>query len=410
VVALLADGKPVERLGAGARGEVVLDRTPFYAESGGQVGDTGVLSQGPARFEVQDTQKRGQAYSHLGALAAGELRVGDEVDARVDAARRAAVRLNHSATHLLHAALRQVLGRHVTQKGSLVAPERLRFDFAHPQALTADELARVEELVNAQIRANAAAQTRVMEYEAAVAAGAMALFGEKYEQQVRVLSLGEFSTELCGGTHVQRAGDIGLFHVVSESGVAAGIRRIEAVTGQAALDYVARTDRTLADIAAMVHGSREDVTGKVREALERIRELERQTRTLKEKLALGQGTDLAAAAVDVGGVKVLAARVEGADAGALRTAVDQLKSRLGSAVIVLGSVESDAKVSLVAGVTADLTARLKAGELIAAVAAQIGGRGGGRADFAQAGGSKPQALDEALSGVIPWVNTRLVAH
>jgi alanyl-tRNA synthetase len=408
VVALLRSGASVGALAAGEEGEVVLERTPFYAESGGQVGDTGVLeSARGARFPVADTQKRGAAYAHFGRLESGNLQVGDVLDARVDAARRAAIRLNHSATHLLHAALRRVLGTHVMQKGSLVAPERLRFDFSHPQGLTATELAEIERLVNAEIRANAAAETRLMDFDQAVATGAMALFGEKYDKQVRVLSIGDFSTELCGGTHVARAGDIGLFRIVSESGVAAGVRRIEAVTGAAALDSVAATEATLHDIAGLVRGTRVDAADKVREALDRIRQLEKEVRTLRDKLASGQGTDLAAGAVDVGGVKVIAARVEGADAGSLRTAVDQLKGRLKSAVIVLATVDGDSKVSLVSGVTPDQTARIKAGELAARIAAQIGGKGGGRPDFAQAGGNDVNALDGALATVVPYVRERL---
>ena len=408
VVLLLRDGASVESLASGERGEVILDRTVFYAEAGGQVGDTGeLLGAAATRFEVEDTQKRGAAHSHVGRLVAGRLQVGDAVLARIDAARRAAIRLNHSATHLLHAALRKVLGPHVTQKGSLVAPDRLRFDFSHLQPLTSAERAEVERLVNAEIRGNAEAAIRMMDYERAIASGAMALFGEKYESRVRVLSMGDFSTELCGGTHVRRTGDIGVFHIVSESGVAAGVRRIEAVTGAAALEYLNRIDLQLADIAELVHGSTDEAAGKVREALERIRALEKENRALKDKLALGQGTDLAAGAVDVGGVKVLATRVDGADAGALRSAVDQLKSRLGSAIVVLGSVASDSKVVLVAGVTHDQTARVKAGELIGVVAAQVGGKGGGRPDFAQAGGTQPQALDQALASVMPWVRSRL---
>ena len=411
VVALLRDGASVESLSSGERGEVILDRTVFYAESGGQVGDSGeLLGAATTRFEVDDTQKRGAAHSHVGRLVAGRLQVGDSVLARIDAERRAAIRLNHSATHLLHAALRQVLDTHVTQKGSLVAPDRLRFDFAHFQPLTGAERAEVEKRVNAQIRANDEAAIRMMDYEDAIAGGAMALFVEKYDSRVRVLSMGDFSTELCGGTHVRRTGDIGIFHIVSETGVAAGVRRIEAVTGQGALDYVNRVDALLGDIAQQVHVSADDAAVKVREALDRIRALEKENRGLKDKLALGQGTDLAATAVDVGGVMVLATRVEGADAGALRSAVDQLKSRLRSAIVVLGSVDSDSKVVLVAGVTQDQTGRVRAGELIGAVAAQVGGKGGGRPDFAQAGGSKPQALDAALASVTPWVRARLAAH
>ena len=410
VLALLRDGESVETLAAGDHGEVVLDRTPFYAEAGGQIGDSGELLAKPdTRFTVEDTHKRGATHAHRGQLKSGSLKLGDTLTARVDAERREAIRLNHSATHLLHAALRSVLGTHVVQKGSLVAADRLRFDFSHFQPVTPTQLQQIESLVNAQIRANDEAATRLMDYEQAIEAGAMALFGEKYDKRVRVLSFGEFSTELCGGTHVGRAGDIGLFHIVGESGIAAGVRRIEALTGQAALDYVRRIDGLLGDVAHLVHGSRAEAADKVREALERIRALEKENRTLKDKLALSSGRDLADAAVDVDGVKVLATRVDGADAGALRAALDQLKSRLGSAIIVLGSVESDSKVLLVAGVTPDQTARVRAGELIGAVAAQVGGKGGGRPDFAQAGGSKPQTLDQALASVAAWVRSRLNA-
>ena len=407
VVALLRDGALVDSLRSGEQGEVVLARTPFYAESGGQIGDTGTLSHGASRFEVTDTQKRGKAYSHLGTLVSGSLKLGDVLHAEVDADRRTAIRLNHSATHLLHAALRQVLGTHVTQKGSLVAPDRLRFDFAHFQPVTTEELARIERLVNAEIRANAQAQTRLMAYDDAVAAGAMALFGEKYEREVRVLNIGEFSTELCGGTHVARAGDIGLFRIGSEGGVAAGVRRIEAVTGEGALDAVAHSEALLRDMATLLRGSREDLGDKVRESLERIRLQEREIRALKDKLASGQGTDLAASAIDVQGSKVIAARVDGADSGSLRATVDQLKSQLGSAIVVLAAVESATKVLLVAGVTADLVSKIKAGEIVGAVAAQVGGKGGGRPDFAQAGGNNPAALDAALASVLPQVRARL---
>ena len=409
VVALLKQGAQVDALGAGEQGEVVLDRTPFYAEAGGQVGDAGELTGPGVRFVVKDTQKRGAAHSHIGQLAQGSIRVGDALEAQVDGPRRQATVLNHSATHLLHAGLRKVLGSHVQQKGSLVAPDRLRFDFAHFQPLTAAELREIERLVNAQIRANVPAETRVMDYEGAVAGGAIALFGEKYDKDVRVLRLGEFSMELCGGTHVRRAGDIGLFKIVAESGVASGVRRIEALTGEAALDYVEQSDALLKDLAALVRGTREDLTDKVREQLERARQMERENRTLKDRLASGHGVDLAAGAVDVHGVKVVATKVDGADAGALRAAVDQLKDRLKSAVVVLASVENSAKVLLVVGVTADQTARIKAGELAGAVAAQVGGRGGGRADFAQAGGSKPEALDAALESVQAFVRARLAA-
>jgi alanyl-tRNA synthetase len=407
VVAVLKDGVAVEALKAGDRGEVVLDRTPFYAEAGGQVGDTGELTAVGTLFVVTDTQRRGSAHAHLGTLKSGTIRVGEELEAQVDGARRQATALNHSATHLLHAALRKVLGTHVQQKGSLVAPDRLRFDFAHSQPVTGEELTEIERLVNAQIRANTASETRVMDYEGAVAAGAIALFGEKYDKDVRVLRMGDFSMELCGGTHVQRAGEIGLFKIVSESGVASGVRRIEALTGEGALQYVEQNEALLKELAGLVRGSREDLKDKVREQLERAKQLEREVRSLKDRLASGAGVDLAAGAVDVQGVKVVATRVDGADAGALRAAVDQLKDRLKSAVVVLASVENPEKVLLVAGVTADQTARIKAGELAGAVAAQVGGRGGGRPDFAQAGGSKPEALDAALGSVEGFVRARL---
>jgi alanyl-tRNA synthetase len=409
VVALLKGGARVESLAAGDAGQVILDRTPFYAEAGGQVGDAGELTAAGARFVVTDTQKHGAAHAHIGTLAEGSIRVGDTLEAQVDAARRQATVLNHTATHLLHAALRQVLGTHVQQKGSLVAPDRLRFDFAHFQAVTPAELSEIERLVNAQIRANEPAETRVMDYDGAVAAGAIALFGEKYDKEVRVLRVGDFSMELCGGTHVRRAGDIGLFKITSESGVASGVRRIEALTGEKALDYVEQSESLLKNLAALVRGSREDVADKVREQLERNRQMEREVRTLKDRLASGSGVDLAAEAVDIQGVKVVATRVPGADASVLRTAVDQLKDRLKSAVVVLASVENASKVVLVVGVTADQTERIRAGELAGAVAALVGGRGGGRADFAQAGGSKPEALDAALSSVQEFVRARLRA-
>jgi alanyl-tRNA synthetase len=407
VVALLKDGAAVDTLKPGDHAEVVLDRTPFYAEAGGQVGDAGELTAVGTLFVVTDTQKRGAAHSHIGTLKGGTIRLGEELEAHVNGARRQAIALNHSATHLLHAALRKVLGTHVQQKGSLVAPDRLRFDFAHSQPLTGAELHEIERLVNAQIRANAPSETRVMDYEGAVAAGAIALFGEKYDKNVRVLRMGDFSMELCGGTHVQRAGDIGLFKIVSEGGVASGVRRIEALTGEAALEYVEQNDALLKDLAGLVRGSREEVKDKVREQLERARQLEREVRSLKDRLASGQGVDLAAGAIEVQGVKVVATRVEDADAGALRAAVDQLKDRLKSAVIVLASVAEGQKVVLVAGVTADQTGRIQAGELAGAVAALVGGRGGGRPDFAQAGGNKPEALDAALKSVEGFVRARL---
>jgi len=409
VIALLKNGAPVQSLAKGDEGEVVLDRTPFYAESGGQVGDTGTLGHVGARFIVADTQKRGAVNSHLGKVDQGTISVGDKLAAHVDAARRRAIMANHSATHLLHAALRKVLGTHVQQKGSLVAPDRLRFDFAHNSPVTPDELRKIENIVNEQIRTNAAAETREMPYDAAVSAGAIALFGEKYEKDVRVLRFGDFSMELCGGTHVSRMGDIGLFKIVSEGGVQAGVRRIEAVTAQGAYDYVTATDQIVKDLAGLLRGTRDDVKTKVTDALERIRQLEKENRALKDKLASGQGTDLSAGARDIAGVKLVAAQVDGADAGALRNAVDQLKDKLKSAVIVLASVDATNKITLVAGVTADQTARVKAGELVGNVAGQVGGKGGGRPDFAQAGGNNPAALGAALASVEAFVRSKLGA-
>jgi alanyl-tRNA synthetase len=406
VTSLIFDGAVVDVLRPGQEGQVVLDHTPFYAESGGQIGDTGVLVGPNARFTVRDTQKIGASFAHVGVLEKGELRVGDAVNAQVDEERRKAIALNHSATHLLHAALRKILGKHVEQKGSLVAADRLRFDFSHTQALSPDELRRVEDLVNSEIRENAAVETRVMALDQAKAAGAMSLFGEKYESDVRVLSIGDFSMELCGGTHVERAGDIGLFKITGESGVAAGVRRVEALTGRGAYEWVVHTDQVLRDIAAMLRGSREDVDEKVRELVERSRRLEKEVQQLKSKLASGHGGDLSTSAKDVGGVKVLAAQIDGADVRSLRDAMDGLKSKLGSSVIVLASVQ-EGKVLLVAGVSDDLVARIKAGEIAGLVAAKVGGRGGGRADFAQAGGTQPENLAAALAGVESLVRSRL---
>jgi len=407
VAALFHGGEAVERLEAGQAGQVVLDKTPFYAESGGQVGDRGQLESATARFEVQDTRKQGKgAFVHIGTLASGVLQVGDTVNASVDAERRQATVLNHSGTHLLHAALRQVLGEHVQQKGSLVGPDRLRFDFAHYEPVTPAQLAEIENLVNAEIRANAAAETRVMSIEDAMASGAMALFGEKYGSAVRVLSIGDFSVELCGGTHVQHAGDIGLLKIVSETGIASGVRRIEAVTGENALQWVAANEQRLQRISELVKGSRDDVDEKVSQVLEKNRALEKELQQLKGKLASSQGTDLAAQALEVDGMKVLAARLDGADNKVLRDTLDQLKNKLGSAAVVLGSVNGD-KVSLVAGVTRDRTAQIKAGELVNAVALQVGGKGGGRPDMAQAGGTQPEHLDAALQSVADWVRGQL---
>ena len=409
VIALLKGGAAVQSLNVGDDGEVILDRTPFYAESGGQVGDAGELGNVGAKFSVVDTQKRGAVFSHIGKVESGAISIGDKLAAQVDAPRRRAIMANHSATHLLHAALRKVLGTHVQQKGSLVAPDKLRFDFSHFSAITPEELRRIERLVNAEIRANAAADTREMPYDAAVAEGAIALFGEKYEKDVRVLRFGEFSMELCGGTHVERVGDIGIFKILSESGVAAGVRRIEAITAEGALEYLDGTDQIVKEIAGLVRGSRDDVKAKVADAIERIRQLEKENRSLKDKLASGQGTDLSAQARDIAGVKLVAAQVDGADAGALRNAVDQLKDKLKSAIIVLASVDGANKITLVAGVTADQISKVKAGELVGNVAGQVGGKGGGRPDFAQAGGNNPAALGAALASVEGFVRAKLGA-
>jgi alanyl-tRNA synthetase len=414
IVALLRGGERVDELRAGETGEVILESTPFYAESGGQVGDAGELRSVAAasvHFFVQDTQKRGTggAHAHIGKVAADSapLREGMTLRASVDAKLRGATALNHSATHLLHAALREELGDHVQQKGSLVAPDRLRFDFAHFEAVSSEQLQRIERRVNEQIRRNAMAETREMSYDEAVAEGAMALFGEKYGSSVRVLRIGDFSMELCGGTHVGRAGDIGLFKILAESGVAAGVRRIEAVTGEGALRLVEAQESAVREVAGLLRGTRDEIGQKVRDALDRIRQLEKENRQLRDKLASGQGTDLAAGAVEVAGLQVVAMQVDGADANALRTAVDQLKDRLKQAVIVLASVTSEGKVVLVAGVTAGETNRIKAGEIVGHVASQVGGRGGGRPDFAQAGGTEAAKLPEALGGVVAYVRQKL---
>ncbi|MDR3418375.1 MAG: alanine--tRNA ligase [Nevskia sp.] len=407
VVAIVRNGQPAERIEAGEEAVVFLDRTPFYAESGGQVGDTGTLSAPGVRFAVSDTQALNpNARGHIGKLETGVLRVGDNIKAEIDAARRAAIMRNHSATHLLHAALRSVLGTHVTQKGSLVAPERLRFDFSHDRAMSAEEIAEVERIVNRQVLANVAADVRLSSYDEAVAAGAMALFGEKYGDVVRVLKFGEFSTELCGGTHVGRTGDIGLFKVVAESGVAAGVRRVEAITGENAVAYVRELENRLRDAAALLRSGRDDLVDKVQQLLDRNKQLEKDLAQLKGKLASSAGSDLAGQAREIKGAKVLSARVDGVEGNDLRTLLDQLKNKLGSAIVLLGSANG-AKVSLIAGVTADLTARVKAGELVNFAATQVGGKGGGRPDMAQAGGTQPEKLDGALESAYGWVTEKL---
>ena len=414
VVAIMHEGRPVERIEDGDEAIVFLDRTPFYAESGGQVGDTGTLSADTAAgaapaapaFTVEDTRKfAGQYHGHVGRLVAGSLAVGDRVGARVDGERRGATVLNHSATHLLHGALRGRLGTHVAQKGSLVAPDRLRFDFSHFEPITDDELRDIERRVNDEVRADHAVQFREMAMQEAIDAGAIALFGEKYGDRVRVVTMGE-SVELCGGTHVGRTGEIGLFKLVSEGGVSAGVRRVEALTGRAALDHVAREEERLAEAARLLGGTRAEVGDKLRALLDRQKKLERELETLKARAASSATADLSAGAVEVGGIKVLAARIEGLDARALRDALDRFKQQLGDAVVVLAGA-SEGRAALVAGVSGSALGRVKAGELLSHVASQVGGKGGGRPDMAQGGGEDGPALAAALSAVPAWVAARL---
>ncbi|MGR8934340.1 MAG: alanine--tRNA ligase [Gammaproteobacteria bacterium] len=407
ILALYREGQAVAALRAGEDGVIVLDETPFYAESGGQIGDIGQIGSGDAVFQVVDTQKQGGQLSlHKGRMLHGTLRIGQCCEARVDRQTRQATALNHSATHLLHAALRQTLGDHVAQKGSLVNAERLRFDFAHFEPMSPTEIKTVERLVNEQIRLNNAVQAEVMAKDEALKAGAMALFGEKYGDEVRVLKIGEFSTELCGGTHVSRAGDIGFFKIIGETGVAAGVRRIEALTGRGALAWVEKRDGLLSEIAANVKGSADNAAEKVQQLLEKNRALEKELERLKAKMAGAAGDELSAQAIEIDGIKVLAAKLNDVDSKALRDMVDQLKNKLGSSAIVLASVKDD-KVSLTAGVSKDQTGRIKAGDLVNAVAVKVGGKGGGRPDMAQAGGNNPAALDDALAQVPEWVRAQL---
>ncbi|EPS1156023.1 alanine--tRNA ligase [Escherichia coli] len=406
VTALFVDGKSVDAINAGQEAVVVLDQTPFYAESGGQVGDKGELKGANFSFAVEDTQKYGQAIGHIGKLAAGSLKVGDAVQADVDEARRARIRLNHSATHLMHAALRQVLGTHVSQKGSLVNDKVLRFDFSHNEAMKPEEIRAVEDLVNAQIRRNLPIEINIMDLEAAKAKGAMALFGEKYDERVRVLSMGDFSTELCGGTHASRTGDIGLFRIISESGTAAGVRRIEAVTGEGAIATVHADSDRLSEVAHLLKGDSNNLADKVRSVLERTRQLEKELQQLKEQAAAQESANLSSKAIDVNGVKLLVSELSGVEPKMLRTMVDDLKNQLGSTIIVLATV-AEGKVSLIAGVSKDVTDRVKAGELIGMVAQQVGGKGGGRPDMAQAGGTDAAALPAALASVKGWVSAKL---
>ncbi len=407
IVALYHEGQEVERLSAGQDGVIVLDKTPFYGESGGQAGDIGQILASNAIFEVADTQKQGGAlFLHKGRLASGVLEKGQSCFAKVDITRRKATELNHSATHLLHAALRHILGEHVAQKGSLVNAERLRFDFSHFEPITSEQISHIETLVNEQIRLNNLASATVMAKDDAMKAGAMALFGEKYGDEVRVLKIGDFSTELCGGTHVERAGDIGLFKIISETGVAAGVRRIEAVTGANALEWIASRDKALAIIAGLLKSAPDKAPEKLEQLLDKTRSLEKQLEKLQAQMASNAGNELTSQAVDVAGTKVLAVKLEHTDPKALRDLADQLKNKLGSAAIVLAIVEGD-KVSLVAGVTKDKLDKVKAGDLVNFVAQQVGGKGGGRPDMAMAGGNNPAGLMAALAQVPGWVKERL---
>lgn len=406
VTALFIDGKAVDSVSAGQEAVVILDQTPFYAESGGQVGDKGELKGAGFSFAVSDTQKYGQAIGHIGKVASGSLKVGDAVQADVDEARRQRIRLNHSATHLMHAALRQVLGTHVAQKGSLVNDKALRFDFSHFEAMKPEEIRAVEDLVNAQIRRNLAIETNIMDIDAARASGAMALFGEKYDDRVRVLRMGDFSTELCGGTHAARTGDIGLFRITSESGTAAGVRRIEAVTGEGAMAILHAQSDQLNDIAQLLKGDSHNLGEKVRAALERTRQLEKELQQLKEQAAAQESANLSSKAEEINGIKLLVSELTGVEPKMLRTMVDDLKNQLGSTIVVLATV-ADGKVSLIAGVSKDVTDRVKAGELVGMVAQQVGGKGGGRPDMAQAGGTDASALPAALASVKGWVSAKL---
>ena len=406
VLGMFVDGRAVDALTAGTTAAIVLDRTPFYAESGGQVGDRGELVTGQARFAVEDTRKQGGLFLHLGKLAEGSLKRGEAVEARVEDPRREATRLNHSATHLLHAALRRVLGEHVEQKGSLVDDERLRFDFSHSQPVSRDEIAEIERIVNREVRRNHAVEARVMSYPDAIDAGALALFGEKYGDEVRVLAMGDFSVELCGGTHVARTGDIGAFKIVSESGVASGVRRIEAITGEAAVAHAIELDARLARVAQLVRAGGGDIEAKIGQLLERSRGMEKELQELRSRLAGQSGRDIAAGATEIGGATVVAECLEGADMNTLRATCDRLKDRFERAVVVLAAVE-DGKIRLVAGVTKSFSDTVHAGQLVNHVAQQIGGKGGGRPDMAQAGGNDVARLDEALASVPAWVAERV---
>ncbi len=409
VIAIYKDGEKADELNTDEVGMMILNQTPFYAESGGQVGDIGTLQTKAATFAVQDTQKQGNdVFGHLGLVSKGSFKVGDKVTAQINDDRRQDIKYNHSATHLMHAALRHVLGDHVQQKGSLCDAERLRFDFSHFEPVTPEQIKAIEDMVNEHIRLNHEVETNLMSQDEAINSGAMALFGEKYGDTVRVLKMSEFSIELCGGTHVNRTGDIGVFKIINETGIAAGVRRIEAVTGKGALAWLENHEQQLNTIAGLVKGSTEDASDKVRQLVERSKQLEKELEQLKGKLASSAGSDLASQAQEIDGINVLAAKLDGADRKTLMSTMDQLKNKLGNAAVVLAAVEGD-KISLVAGVTKDETKRIKAGDLVNVVAQQVGGKGGGRPDMAQAGGNNPAALDSALAAVPEWVKSQLGA-
>ena len=404
VVELIADNAFCERLQDGQEGVVVLDSTPFYAESGGQAGDKGILRVANGEFIVTDTQKMGNAFAHKGKVK-GTINKGDTATAAIDSSNREAVKKNHSATHLLHAALREILGEHVTQKGSLVEATRMRFDFSHYEALTTDQIALIERRVNEEVRANHVLKTQLMGLEEAKASGAMALFGEKYDEKVRVVTMGPFSVELCGGTHVNSTGEIGLFKIVTEAGIASGVRRIEAITGEHAVNHVQKQQEALAEIAALLKTDTQNVVERVVSLQNHTKELEKSLTSAKQKLASQQGADMLNSVVEVNGTKVLIAKLEGVESKSLRGMMDDIKNRIGEGIVVLG-VANDAKVNLIVGVTKGLTSKVKAGELVNFVAAQVGGKGGGRPDMAQAGGDKPENLGAALDSVNAWLEDK----
>ena len=406
ITGILVNGEHVEQLHDRQQGIIVLDRSPFYAESGGQAGDLGQISTDTANFDVTDTQKQGKAFTHIGVCENGNFKVGDQVIAHIDEHNRADTALNHSATHLLHAALQQVLGEHVTQKGSLVNAQRLRFDFSHFEPVNNQQIRDIERLVNQQIRFNSEVETKLMTLDEAKETGAMALFGEKYSDDVRVLKMGDFSTELCGGTHAIRTGDIGLLKITSEVGIASGVRRIEALTGESALDYVETNESRLRDVSALIKAKPDNVEEKATQLVQRTRQLEKELEALKSKLASSAGSDLAGSAQDVAGIKVLASEIEGADGKSLRDTVDQLKNKLGTAAIILSAVDGE-KITLIAGVTKDITDKIRAGDLVSHVAAQVGGKGGGRPDMAQGGGNQAENLTAALDSVSDWISSKL---